>query len=237
MFKFNKSSTNQFSVKDMLEKAYFKRLNEMYRDGVEKNKIIKFDNEFYKRLENTFVSTIPVSIHIKHLKPNDKNGKCFERSLYMFMALSDVSLVRADCKDLEYKYGKESARHGWVEDELYVYDPSLLVMVDKKLYYQMFAPSNIDRITKDEYIKDEANKKMYNNIVNTKIEDYMPNGSKRNDLIVTIPLLLEFAQMQDNQELLNDLYNYLDKVKYDYSIISENVSKEFQKVFATKNIV
>ena len=225
------------SINDMMRKSYFDKLNKMYQDGIKNGKIIQFDEIFYKRLENTYISTIPVSIHIKHLKPNDKVGKCFDRSFYMFMSLDNVALVRANCKDLKYKYGEEYARHGWVEDDKYVYDPSLLAMIDKKLYYEMFGPSKIEKITKEDYIKNDICKKTYNDIVNTKIEDYMPGGCKRNDLIATIPLIIKYAQAQDNKELLDDLYDYLDKVEYDYSNIYENVTKDFQKILMSKNIV
>ena len=55
-------------------------------------KIIPFDDEFYDKLNQTYISGLPVSIHIKYLKPIAGPGKCYDRSLYMFFCFDDAIL-------------------------------------------------------------------------------------------------------------------------------------------------
>ena len=72
--------------------------------GIADKKIIPFDDEFYEKLNHTYISGLPVSIHIKYLKPIVGPSKCYDRSLYMFFCFDDALLVRADNKDLELRY-------------------------------------------------------------------------------------------------------------------------------------
>ena len=215
---------------------YFKKLNNLYREGLEKNKIFKFDNTFYKKLEKTFVNTLPLSIYIKYLRPQTKEGDWINTSLYMFMALDNVVLVRANNKNLEYSYGIDASRYGWVEDESFVYDPTLLAKIDKKLYYKMFMPYNIERTTKKEYLKNEDNKKTYEYIKSTKLSDFMPGGSKRGELVNTIPNVIHLAFMDNDSKFKEELDRYLDKINYNYyKIYKEELEKEKQ-YYIEKNI-
>ena len=224
-------------LKDLLKDAYFNRLYTLYKKGLEEHKIIPFDNEFYEKMSNTYINTIPVSMHIKYLKPNDKEGKCFDRSLYMFYALDNVKLVRADNKDLEYRYGKNNSRHGWIEDDCFVYDPSLLSKIDKKLYYKMYMPQNIERTTKEEYLKNDINKKTYNDIVNTKIEDFMKDGNKRSELLGTIPLIKELAFTDNDENFKKDLKKKLKKIDYNYNNIYKKTATEYKELLLFKKII
>ena len=49
----------------------------------------------------------------------------------MFLAQPSSILVRGNIKTLEYKYGKEKSRHGWIEMDDYVYDPTSLYKYKK----------------------------------------------------------------------------------------------------------
>lgn len=216
---------------------YFKKLNILYNEGIKNNKVFKFDNVFYEKLDKIFVNTLPFSIYIKYLKTNSKDDCWLNTSLYMFIALDDVVLVRANNKNLEYAYGKNESRYGWVEDELYVYDPLLLAKIDKKLYYKMFMPSNIERITKDEYLKNEENKKIYDYIKNTKLDDFKPNGSKREELTNTIPSIMHLSYINSDPNLKKELDEYLNKIDYNYyKIYKEQLEKEKQ-FYLSKSIV
>ena len=132
----------------------------------------------------------------------------------MFVALDNVVLVRGNNKNLEYSYGKKFSRYGWLEDENYVYDPILLAKIDKKLYYKMFMPSNIKRTTKSEFLENDDNKDFYEYIKNTKIEDFMPNGSKRVELIKTIPNAIHLAYIDNNPKFKEELDYFLYKINY-----------------------
>ena len=197
-------------------KLFLHRLLQLAREGLNKGKIVPFDDSFYEELNHTYISGLPVSIHIKHLKPVDGDvGKCYDRSLYMFFCFDDAKLVRADIKYLELRYGKDHAGHGWIERGNYVYDPSMLARVDKDLYYKMYMPSNIKKFTKEDYCAIEGNKKLYEDIVETTIDDFKPYGKKRTDLATTIPLLLSIAKMSENKDFEAELGEWLSTIEYD----------------------
>lgn len=148
--------------------------------GIAEGKIVPFDDGFYNKMSNTFFNCIPISMHIKYLKPIIGPGKCYDRSLFMFFCFDDALLVRGDNKDLELQFGKENAGHGWIEIDDYVYDPSLMMRFDRDLYYKIYSPTNVHKSTKDDYKK--VNGSYYDDVKNTTVADFQFGGSKRTDL-------------------------------------------------------
>ena len=206
------------------KELYFKKMDLLFRKGLFEGKIVPFDDKFYERMSHTYFGCIPVSMHIKYLKPLDSPGKCEERSLFMFFCFDDSLLVRANIKDLELRFGKEHAGHGWIEIGDYVYDPSLTLRFDKDLYYKIYNPSNVYKYTKKEYR--EANKKYYDMIKNTTISDFQPGGSKRTDLCTVIPLVRQIAEYSCDENFKKDLDEYLSLIQYDEKqVYEELVSK------------
>lgn len=195
----------------------------MLINGFNNGNITFFDNELYKRMSTTYFSCLPVSIHIKYLKPkwDFSEGRCYDRSLYMFLALEDSVLVRGTNKELEIRYGKEDSGHGWVEIGDYVYDPSLLLKFKKDVYYKIYCPTDIKRYTKEEYLEDNFNQAFYNGIKNTSLKDFLPGGSKRTDLCTIIPLIQSAAYNSSDDEFKADLDSYLESIQYDYDQIVE----------------
>ena len=63
------------------KELYFKKMQLLFNQGVIDKKIIPFDDDFYDKMAHTYISGIPVSMHIKYLKPNISLGKCYDRSL------------------------------------------------------------------------------------------------------------------------------------------------------------
>ena len=126
--------------------------------------------------------------------------------------------------DLELRFGKEYAGHGWIEIGDYVYDPSLTLRFDKDLYYKIYNPSNVYKYTKKEYR--EINKKYYDMIKNTTISDFQPGGSKRTDLCTVIPLIRQIAEYSCDENFKKDLDEYLSLIQYDEKqVYEELVSK------------
>ena len=206
------------------KEIYFKKMDLLFHKGLFEEKIVPFDDKFYERMSHTYFGCIPVSMHIKYLKPLDSPGKCKERSLFMFCCFDDALLVRANIKDLELRFGKEYAGHGWIEIGDYVYDPSLTLRFDKDLYYKIYNPSNIYKYTKKEYR--ETNKKYYDMIKNTTISDFQPGGSKRTDLCTVIPLIRQIAEYSCDENFKKDLDEYLSLIQYDEKqVYAELVSK------------
>ena len=79
----------------------------LLKKGISDKKIVPFNEELYKQMSHTYINGIPVSIHIKYLKPIIPPGKCYDRSLYMFFCFDKSILVRGENKDLELKEEKE----------------------------------------------------------------------------------------------------------------------------------
>lgn len=194
------------------QKLYMYKVYLQILKGLQQGKIVPFDEEFYKSMSTTYLNCIPISMHIKYLRPNSLQGKCMERSLYMFFCFDDALLVRGDNKNLEVRYGKENAEHGWIEKGDYVYDPSSLLRFEKDLYYKLYKVSNVSKITKDEYKK--SNGAIYDRIRSTRLEDFQVGGRNRSDLAVTIPLVKAIAE-KSNNGFKEELDDYLEKIEYD----------------------
>lgn len=203
---------------------YFSKMQILFKKGLEDGSIVPFDNSFYERLSHTYISCIPVSMHIKYLKPTIGPGKCYDRSLYMFFCFDDALLVRGDNKDLELRYGKDNAGHGWIELGDYVYDPTLLLRFRKDVYYNLYCPTNVHKYSVEQYAKE--NKEFYDDIKHTTLDDYKPGGKKRMDLCLMIPLLKGIADNSNNEDFKRDVFYYLNSIQYD----EQQVYEEFQKM-------
>ena len=72
---------------DSLKKGlYFSKMQLLFSKGLSEGKIVPFDNEFYEKMSHTFFNCIPISMHIKYLKPTASPGKCYDRSLFIFFS-------------------------------------------------------------------------------------------------------------------------------------------------------
>lgn len=213
---------------DNLKKLYyFNKRDLLIKQGLLNGSIVPFDKQLYEKMSHTYISCIPVSMHIKYLRPIITPGRCFDRSLYMFLCFDDALLVRGNNKELELLYGKEDAGHGWIEIDNYVYDPTLLLRFEKDAYYKIYSPTNVYKCSKDDYIKD--NKSFYEQVKNVTLQDFKPNGRKRIDLCSIIPLLEEIVNASNNPDFKNDFNNYLQSINYDERQVVEEMNLEFQK--------
>ena len=195
-----------------LKKLYMYKLYLQMSKGLQDRKIVPFDEEFYKAMSTTYFNCLPISMHIKYLRPTCPPGKCYDRSLLMFFCFDDALLVRANNKDLEVRFDKEDAGHGWIEIGDYVYDPSLLLRFDRDLYYKIYKPSKVSKTSVDEYRKNDNG--YYDEVRNTRLEDFEPGGRKRCDLAVNILLAKGIAEFSEDgfKEELNE---FLEDIKYD----------------------
>lgn len=69
---------------------YFSKMQLLLKKGLEDGSIVPFDDEFYEKMNHTYVSCLPVSMHMKYLKPILPPGKCSDRSLYMFFCFPNA---------------------------------------------------------------------------------------------------------------------------------------------------
>lgn len=216
---------------EIKKKLFLERLKVLTIDGIATGQIIPFDETFYERLSHTYICGLPVSFHIKYLAPvKGQIGQCYDRSLYMFLALEESVLVRSDRKDLKLVFGKESAGHGWIEIGDYVYDPTTRAKYSKALYYKIFEPTNTIYYTREDYSKIGNNREFVNDVCSTTLEDFMLNGRKRFDLIA-IPLVRGVAQMQNKTEFLEKLDEFLSQVEYDEKTLYQDLKNSvFEKM-------
>lgn len=219
---------------DNIKKSlYFSKMQLLLDKGIADKKIIPFDDEFYEKLNHTYISGLPVSIHIKYLKPIVGPGKCYDRSLYMFFCFDDAILVRGDNKDLELRYGKDSSGHGWIEMDNYVYDPSLMMRFDKDLYYEIYKPTKVSKCTKEEYCSTRECQELYSDIENTTIDDFKLYGKKRIELSVTMPLIMGIAQNSGNQEFIDELNDFIALIQYDEEEVYNELNEAMQKTISS----
>lgn len=210
------------------KEIYLNKLQVLTTKGIKEGKIVPFDDEFYNKMSHVYFNCIPISMHIKYLRPTMGPGKCYDRSLYMFFCFDDSLLVRGDIKVLEVKYGKKQAGHGWIEIGDYVYDPTTLMRYEKEYYYQLYKISNVQKTSKEEYNK--INNNYYDEVRSVSISDFQPNGKKRMDLLVTIPLIKEISALSGNEQFKNEVEKYLEEIQYDSQKIYEESERKFFKL-------
>jgi Holliday junction resolvase RusA-like endonuclease len=216
---------------DFIKKLKLLKIRLLLEKGYNEKRIVPFDEEFYNKLSNTFINDIPVSIEIKYLRPTVPPGRCMDRSLYMFFCFDNALLVRGNNLDLELRYGISNGNHGWIEIGDYVYDPSLLMRFEKKTYYDIYRPSNVFKKTLEEYCMDKSRRKLYEEIKSATINDFLPHGSKRIELAVTIPLIRGIAKNSSNLEFNKDLDNYLKLIQYDEEEIYNELNSLSESIF------
>ena len=217
-------------INPIKKKIYFSKVDHLMEKGLKEGTIVPFENNIYNDLKNTYIHGLPVSIRIKYLKPVKAPGMCMERSIYIFLCLDDALLVRGDNKDLEMQYGKDCAKHGWVETEDYVYDPSLIMRFDKDVYYEMFEPTNVKRYTKKEYIEaNDNNRKLYEDAKTVTPDDLKPYGRKRIELLEMVPLVQSLANLSGDIDLKKELDEYLKLIDYEEKGIHEELDEQLKQ--------
>lgn len=203
------------------------RYNLLFDKAVKEGKITYFDEEIYDRMSDTIIACLPVSLYIKYSKYLFSKGTCYERSLYMFLALNDALLVRGNNMDLEYNYGKGHGGHGWVEIDNFVYDPSLMLRFDKDTYYRLYGCSNVKKMDRDTYFAQNGD--YVDKYVSYSLEDFKPNGKRRLELGVLIFQLKSLSRMVRDKQFADDLDNYLSLVEYDEEQIRDERDRFIKK--------
>lgn len=215
------------------KKLYFTRLNILFNKGLKEGKITRFDEEIFDKMNNTIIACLPVSLYIKYSNHLFAEGTCYDRSLYMFLALDDALLVRGDNIDLEYNYGKGHEGHGWIEIGDYVYDPSLMLKFDKDTYYSIYGCSNVKKIDKKSYLlqhKDFVEKHVSNDR-----DEFKPNGKRRTELGLLIFQIRVLSQMIGDEQFTKDFNDYLTLIEYDENQIKEEREKAIQRILMDKS--
>ena len=202
------------------KKLYFIRRDLLINQGLKNATIVSFDNDLYERLSKVYFAGIPVSINIRYLKPFIRQGHCDDRSLFITMGFENAVLVKGYQKGLELKFGKENSWHYWVEDDGWVYDPTLLYKFKKELYYKIYEPSDVKYFNADEY----KNHQIYHEVINTTIDDLRPGGKNTHHLLMSLPLIYGIAKMSNDANFMNELNAHLQMVEWDYEQAEEQLN-------------
>lgn len=219
--------------KEIRKKLFFTRFHVLAAKASQQGKITEFDDEIYQKMNNTIIACFPVSFFIKHSKHMFALGTCYERSLYMFLALDNAILVRGNNKDLEYNYGEGHGGHGWVEVGDYVYDPSTMLKYDKETYYELYGCTDVTKTDKETYLK--LNQDFVDSYVSTDFNDFRPGGKRRLELGILIMQVQTLASMLDDEEFRKDLDDYLKLVEYDADQIQKERDLAIQEMLASEH--
>ena len=219
-------------LEDLKKKLFFTKFEILWKKAVREGKITNFEDEIYDEMSDTIIACLPVSLYIKHSKHLFPIGTCYDRSLYMFLALDDALLVRGKNKDLEYNYGKGHEGHGWIERGNYVYDPSLMLKFDRDTYYELYGSSDISRCDKETYLREH--KDFVDQHVSHSLDDFKPGGDRRLELGILIIQLRTLSNMIDDEEFSKELEEYLDAIEYDEGQIQREREIAIQKILSDK---
>lgn len=217
-------------IEKLRKKLFFKKMEVLYTKAVNEGKITEFDDEVFEKMSGTIIACLPVSLYIKHSKHLFASGTCYDRSLYMFLALDDDAvLVRGNNKDLELKYGKGHGGHGWVEVGNFVYDPSTMLKYDKDTYYKLYGCTDVKKTDKVTYLSEH--KDFVEQHVSTDFDDFRPGGKRRLELGFLVYQTKALAHFIGDEELIRDLDAYLEDIQYDEKQIAEEREKVYQRRF------
>lgn len=217
---------------NLKKKLFFKRFDLLFNKGVRDGRICEFDDQIYEKMDGTIVSCLPVSMYIKHSDHLFPSGTCYERSLYMFLALGDGVLVRGNDKALEYRCGEGHGGHGWVEVGDYVYDPSLMLRFDRNLYYNLYGMSDVYKCDKKTYLAEHHD--YFDSHVSHDLDEFKPGGKRRLELGFYIMQLRALESLVNDDSFTHDLESYLELVEYDEAEISAERDKAIQKIFENR---
>ena len=215
------------------KKLYLKRLEMLFNKAVNEGKITEFDQEIYDKMDGVVVACLPVSLYIKYSKYLFPEGTCYDRSLYMFLALDDALLVRGNNKDLEVRFGKGHGGHGWIEIGNYVYDPSLMLKFDKATYYKLYGCSDVRKTDKATYVREH--KEFVDQNVITDFNELKPGGKRRLELGVLIMQVKALSTFVGDDNFNCELNEYLSFIEYDEKQIQEEREKALKKIFEKHN--
>lgn len=215
-------------LESLKKKLYFIKFDILFNKALREGKITRFDEEKFEKMSNTIIACLPVSLYIKYSNHLFAEGTCYDRSLYMFLALDEALLVRGDEKGLEYTYGKGHEGHGWIEIGDFVYDPSTMFKYDKDIYYLLYGCSNVSKIDKPSYLLQHQDFVDAN--VSHDFSEFRPKGKRRLELGIIITQLKKMSQLICDKKFTKDLNDYLDYIQYDEKQIKEERQKVIKKI-------
>lgn len=173
----------------MLGKFKQKRLDEFkerywrrYYEASQKGLLNAFDNAFYRRFDDKYLDGIPVAARIRYFKVDEcEREECLKYSIllsYGFPVEAKIMCGRQKVTNVE-RY--------WLEYDGWCYDAVILAAVERKTYYHLMELHDIGEDI--EGVMRFRNKK-YRKAYYGSIKDYLPYGSRRDEL-ATVTSIIE----------------------------------------------
>lgn len=198
-------------LENFKKKLYFTSLSLKVNQGVKNGTITPFPKELYDTLDNIYFCGATLSIRLKYLKPmKGMSGNCEDRSLFVAAGLPGSTIVTADLKSLEYRYGKSSSWHYFVLYDGWIYDPSSLYRFREDVYYDLFKPTNARRFSSEEY----TSSSVYQEITSTTLEDLQSFNSKQLWFYFGIQGVKAIADISENAEFKKEFKEMLERINY-----------------------
>lgn len=118
-------------------------------DGIIKN----FDEKFYHQFDGMYFQGLPI---YHHLKENYlTQGRCYDASATLGLAFGKEAFIcRGKLLSMSKAWGKGRLGHGWVEKGGYCYDTTWKIACPRNIYYKVFKPIKINKISYDKFFDD-----------------------------------------------------------------------------------
>jgi len=220
-------------IYDLKKKYYFAKYKILFNKALKEGRITRFDDEIFEKMNSTIIACLPVSLYIKYSNYLFAEGTCYDRSLYMFLALDNAILVRGKNKDLEYNYCKGNEGHGWIEIGDFVYDPSLMLKFDKATYYSLYECSNVKKIDKQTYLQEH--KEFVDSHISHDLDEFKPNGKRRLELGVLIFQIKELSKILGDEQFTKDINDYLSLIEYDEKQINMEREEAIKRILTNES--
>lgn len=198
---------------------YNKKYRLLLKYGISSGLIKKYDNNTIKKLRSYNYNGLPLSVILLYKKLC--NGNCYDCSMFLSLAFKDENykIIEANIDSLKYnpiykeKYKNYKKYHNYSnhcfiekkekDGSTWVYDTSLGLKINKKLYYMMENPK-INKV-----YKNKQDKTTKNNIIN--------NDTSNDDIVYMIEAIEKnFIPIQKiyTKILYKELKLYKEKINY-----------------------
>jgi len=201
---------------DLLKwKLYLKKRELLYDFGFKHGLIVPYSQKFIQNLREVYYGGVPASVIL--LSINLCNGRCYDRALLATFGFGDddFQLVDADINSIALNpdYASHSGNHCFAErttkdGRTWVYDTSVGLVFDKRLYYLIENP----RITKINSKEDTISFCDYQDIKNANI------NKDKYVLPLVLPRIELWAQCGEEpyaQALLREIDWFKESIGYE----------------------
>lgn len=212
---------------NLRKNLYFSALRIKIQRGLNNGTIVPFEQDLYDRLDNIYFCGATLSIWLKYLQPMyGMPGECEDRSLYIAAGLPNATIVKADLKNMEYKYGKSGSWHFFVLSDGWIYDSFYLYKFRKDVYFDIFKPRNVQNFESDEYKKSIS----YQEITGTSLEDLQSFNSKKMWFYMGLKGVMAIADVRNDENFKRELNDMLERINYDPKMFNEEFREDVSKL-------